>query len=323
MGGRLLFFLVLSSNFAFDVILGLSINVGSHWTANKTLSGPLIIQDQELVVYYEISTDIPDESGSETNRALGHTFVSLGLIPSLTIINSTWSKTFSFGTDSWRPEEGYWVMHLHCSVFTCTGSVNIGEWYGIVEMDVHTGLLRKTVSIVDPQTEPIQTLCDATSSIPTTSIATASYSRLVSSQSPCSPDVVVMATISDDSSVHMGLSYKGLQPDSVDWFDLTDILCGNSSSQDCDLGSLIDLKLTSEHLIILTSEAIFTIHLKGQGLNKNLVNTVSVDIILEDILPNNTRLSYTTTCNPERLVDEVVLLVKQLPYPDTLPRAQG
>nr|XP_054769682.1 uncharacterized protein LOC129277543 [Lytechinus pictus] len=170
MGGRLLFFLVLSSNFAFDVILGLSINVGSHWTANKTLSGPLIIQDQELVVYYEISTDIPDESGSETNRALGHTFVSLGLIPSLTIINSTWSKTFSFGTDSWRPEEGYWVMHLHCSVFTCTGS------------------------------EPIQNLCDATSSIPTTSIATASYSRLVSSQSPCSPDVVVMATISDDSS---------------------------------------------------------------------------------------------------------------------------
>lgn len=30
--------------------------------------------------------------------------------------------------------------------------VNVGEWYGIVEMDVHTGLLRKIVSIVDPET---------------------------------------------------------------------------------------------------------------------------------------------------------------------------
>ena len=28
--------------------------------------------------------------------------------------------------------------------------VNIGEWYGTVEMDVNTGLLRRVVSIMDP-----------------------------------------------------------------------------------------------------------------------------------------------------------------------------
>lgn len=37
----------------------------------------------------------------EGRIALGHTFVSLGLFPTVTISNSTWSQTFAFDSKDW------------------------------------------------------------------------------------------------------------------------------------------------------------------------------------------------------------------------------
>lgn len=49
--------------------------------------------------------------------------------------------------------------------------------------------------------EPIQTVSQGASILsPTVATMNASFSRLISSQSPCSPDVVVIATISEDPS---------------------------------------------------------------------------------------------------------------------------
>ncbi|XP_072177045.1 cation channel sperm-associated auxiliary subunit beta-like [Diadema setosum] len=301
---------------------GVTISVGSRWDSNRNLNGILVVENASMVVFCQINHGSPTLDGIESSIALGNTLFFSGLLPSLTIYNSTWSETFTFTADSWKPYLGFWEMEIQSESFSPHGSVNTGEWYGVVEMDVNTGLLKKTVSIIDPLREPIRNVnlgpVVEWSQAPWTLESPINISF---SQSPCSPDVVVMTTLSGASDgVYLGVSFEGLRDNSTSWYDLGALLCSNMPSDDCSVGQLVDFKLTSEYLILLTSEAVYSLKLEPDSFTQELIKRVDVQDVTGDTPLANCRLNYTPACNQEKLLDEVIFLSKQAQYPGTKPQ---
>ncbi|XP_038603486.1 cation channel sperm-associated protein subunit beta isoform X2 [Tachyglossus aculeatus] len=233
-----------------DFLKGLTYNV-EVWKRNEMIklylgSGPLEV-DCELIGLVDTQ---------ENRNRLLKQYTSVGLAPSLRIVNSTYSSVFHFKM----------TLDMSWSVKIPRNAIVVGsdiaareEWF--VTIALHDGLnvFSTEGTLLDFYREPIlQWQLGEILDPSEIKVIIPHLTTLRLTQSPCASDVGIIGLICKNNfpGIILARTYSGFQSEDVTWFNLTNNLC-NTFEEICNDFVLVDIILTNHHLVILSSLGLF------------------------------------------------------------------
>ncbi|KAM7164019.1 cation channel sperm-associated auxiliary subunit beta [Macrochelys suwanniensis] len=190
----------------------------------------------------------------ENRKKLLLLYTSYGLAPSIQIFNSTYSGIFYFRIKLKTLN----AVHLYL-LYVQLDIAPIEEWF--VRFTMHHGLnmFATEGTLLDIFREPLlqwhlgkpMHSAEINALIP-------DVINITVSKCPCANDVAVIALICNDTvhGIYLGVTYSGFISRETEWFNTTDSLC-SLLDNDCAGLSLVNIILTNNHLIILTTLGLF------------------------------------------------------------------
>ncbi|XP_059579159.1 cation channel sperm-associated auxiliary subunit beta [Alligator mississippiensis] len=203
--------------------------------------------------------DVNLEDTLENRRRLLLLYTSAGLTPSIQIFNSTYSKVFYF---KMKLEENQttWTIDIPRQNITYNTDVaSIEEWF--VNFMMHYGLNKFTTkgTLLDTLREPLLQWQLGEPVSPDEISSLIPYVRGIKlSKRTCANDVALLALVCNGTveGIYLGITDSGFTFRDTKWYNLTDRLC-SLMDDDCVGLSLVNILLTNNNLIILTTLGLF------------------------------------------------------------------
>ncbi|XP_071820924.1 cation channel sperm-associated auxiliary subunit beta-like [Apostichopus japonicus] len=299
-------------SFWFSILLissckGAELNVGVRRLQSGHLNGRLFVTGKYLTFRCEVLPGVHSYS-KEERTAFGYTFVSLGLTPSITIYNSTWTQTFIFNNNTWNLDAGEWQLVLPRSSFSFSDDI-CEEWMVSVQLDVDTNLLQQRSTLLDFHRVPVLL---KEFGIPIQSSVNAADDGKFKScrfgQSACSPDVAVAVCETEDDELFLGVTHGAFDYGSTTWSSLN--LC--SVVQACESLQVLSVVLSDSHILMLTDEGIIV----SSSMKEYVSQVAFTRVDLPELLPwSQWTFHYNPVCSAGRDASEFEDLVFLLPQP--------
>uniref|UniRef100_A0A8C3FR53 Uncharacterized protein n=1 Tax=Chrysemys picta bellii TaxID=8478 RepID=A0A8C3FR53_CHRPI len=193
--------------------------------------------------------NVNQEDTLENRKKLLLRYTSSGLAPSIQIFNSTYSGIFYF-----RMKLTLNAVHLY-SLYVQPDIAPIEEWFVRFTMHHRLNMFTTEGTLLDIFREPLlQWHLGKPIGSTEIGVLIPDVINITVSKCPCANDVAVIALICNDT-VH-GVTNSGFISRDTKWFNMTDSLC-SLLDDDCAGLSLVNIILTNNHLIILTTLGLF------------------------------------------------------------------
>nr|XP_032643356.1 cation channel sperm-associated protein subunit beta [Chelonoidis abingdonii] len=218
----------------------------------------LYLGSQNLKISCHLYT-VNEEDTLENRKKLLLLYTSSGLAPTIEIFNSTYSGIFYFRMKL-EESQSTWTTDIPRRNITYnTDIAPIEEWFVRFTMHHRLNMFTTEGTLLDVFREPLlqwhlgkpinYTEIDAL--IP-------DVINITVSKCPCANDVAVIALICNDTvhGIYLGVTRSGFISRETQWFNMTNSLC-SLLDDDCAGLSLVNIILTNNHLIILTTLGLF------------------------------------------------------------------
>ncbi|XP_072014970.1 cation channel sperm-associated auxiliary subunit beta-like [Amphiura filiformis] len=279
----------------------LKIEVASHITADSQLSGKLYVDDKTMTVRCRVTNNQGDPSGFLDHHIFGKTLTSIGHAPVLVLYNDTWKETFSFPLGSWDNSEGYWEMTIPRKDLCVTDEVHKQI---LAEISVGRGLEKLSFQtvIIDLHSDPLWNQQFGTylgPSLEDIRKDVTSVNKQDVVQHPCAPDTVLLL-LQLDTDIVVGISHDMFIPVYTSWYNVTDLICKQHSNAVCKDLTMVDIKVTTEFVLLLTTKELFVgelLSVESRKQNKQfhwVLATLPNELHSSDYM--DLELEYTSIC---------------------------
>ncbi|XP_044872539.1 cation channel sperm-associated protein subunit beta isoform X1 [Mauremys mutica] len=203
--------------------------------------------------------NVNEEDTLENRKKLLLLYTSSGLAPTIQIFNSTYSGIFYFRMKL-EENQSTWTIDIPRRNITYnTDIAPIEEWFVRFTMHHRLNMFATEGTLLDVFREPLLQW-HLGKPINSTEIAALipDVINITVSKCPCANDVAVIALICNDTvhGIYLGVTYSGFISRETQWFNMTNSLC-SLLDDDCAGLSLVNIILTNNHLIILTTLGLF------------------------------------------------------------------
>ncbi|XP_050811964.1 cation channel sperm-associated auxiliary subunit beta [Gopherus flavomarginatus] len=203
--------------------------------------------------------NVNEEDTLENRKKLLLLYTSSGLAPTIEIFNSTYSGIFYFRMKLEESQSTWTIDIPRRNITYNTDIAPIEEWFVRFTMHHRLNMFTTEGTLLDVFREPLlqwhlgkpinSTEIDAL--IP-------DVINITVSKCPCANDVAVIALICNDTvhGIYLGVTRSGFISRETQWFNMTNSLC-SLLDDDCAGLSLVNIILTNNRLIILTTLGLF------------------------------------------------------------------
>ncbi|XP_066551086.1 cation channel sperm-associated auxiliary subunit beta [Amia ocellicauda] len=208
----------------------------------------------------KISCYLKVSNSFEQQKRLSTLYSTAGLAPSLAVYDRTESAVYNFQM-SLLPNQSTWSIDIPRNNITLNRDVApVDEWY--VQFSMRHGFIIFSTegTLLDTLREPL--LQWSIGEQISARVVTAMINNVVDlrvSKNPCANDVAVLAPVfapGTSSGIILTVTKSGFSSTNDHWFNCTETLC-EILKGDCSGLATIDVKLTSYHLLILTTRGLF------------------------------------------------------------------
>ncbi|XP_016081680.2 cation channel sperm-associated protein subunit beta isoform X2 [Ornithorhynchus anatinus] len=298
-----------------DCLMGLTYNVQvTRSSSFSCTSKHLIWKRNEMIKLYlgagplEVDCELIGSVDTQENRnRLLRQYTSVGLAPSLRIVNSTYSSVFHFKMTL----DMSWTIKIpRNTIVVGTDIAATEEWFVTIALHDGLNIFSTEGTLLDIFREPIlqwqlgeiMDPSEVKDIIP-------HLTALTLTQSPCASDVGIIGLICENNfpGIVLARTYSGFQSEDITWFNLTNNLC-NIFEEICIDFVLVDIILTNHHFVILSSWGLFISedlrYPKGQILQFSRANFCGFE--KDDYITS--RIWYNIQClaNKESFEDDYI-----------------
>ncbi|XP_029767315.1 cation channel sperm-associated protein subunit beta [Terrapene carolina triunguis] len=203
--------------------------------------------------------NVNQEDTLENRKKLLLRYTSSGLAPSIQIFNSTYSGIFYFRMKL-EENQSTWTIDIPRRNITYnTDIAPIEEWFVRFTMHHRLNMFTTEGTLLDIFREPLlQWHLGKPIGSTEIDVLIPDVINITVSKCPCANDVAVIALICNDTvhGIYLGVTNSGFISRDTEWFNMTDSLC-SLLDDDCAGLSLVNIILTNNHLIILTTLGLF------------------------------------------------------------------
>ncbi|KAM9149409.1 cation channel sperm-associated auxiliary subunit beta [Pangshura tecta] len=197
--------------------------------------------------------NVNEEDTLENRKKLLLLYTSSGLAPTIQIFNSTYSGIFYF-----KMKLTLNAVHLY-SLYVQPDIAPIEEWFVRFTMHHRLNMFATEGTLLDVFREPLlQWHLGKPINSTEINALIPDVVNITVSKCPCANDVAVIALICNDTvhGIYLGVTHSGFISRETQWFNMTNSLC-SLLDDDCAGLSLVNIILTNNHLIILTTLGLF------------------------------------------------------------------
>ncbi|XP_039389536.1 cation channel sperm-associated protein subunit beta isoform X7 [Mauremys reevesii] len=203
--------------------------------------------------------NVNEEDTLENRKKLLLLYTSSGLAPTIQIFNSTYSGIFYFRMKLEESQSTWTIDIPRRNITYNTDIAPIEEWFVRFTMHHRLNMFATEGTLLDVFREPLLQW-HLGKPINSTEIAALipDVINITVSKCPCANDVAVIALICNDTvhGIYLGVTHSGFISRETQWFNMTNSLC-SLLDDDCAGLSLVNIILTNNHLIILTTLGLF------------------------------------------------------------------